>query len=196
MTDIRHTMAGMGRWQPDSRARLHAAAMELYERDGFEQTTVAAVAERAGLTERTFFRYFPDKREVLFSNENELRARLMAAVVAIAADRSIRDAIMAGLDAVANELQPRREELRRREEIVALHAELRERELIKLASWTAALDEALRVRGGVTEMTAKLAASIAIAVFAIATQRWIAEPLDASLSHVVQSTFHDVPTFS
>jgi AcrR family transcriptional regulator len=108
VTDIGSAMALVGRWQPDSRARLQEAALELYARDGFAETTVAAVAERAGLTERTFFRYFPDKREVLFSNEDEPCEGLVDAVIAAGAARSVRDAIMAGLEAVANELQPLR----------------------------------------------------------------------------------------
>ena len=63
----------MGRWEPDARGRLVKAAMELYGERGFEQTTVAEIAERAGLTERTFFRHFADKREVLFAGAGALR---------------------------------------------------------------------------------------------------------------------------
>src|SRR5256885_16155066 len=72
VTDIT-MMAAMGRWEPNARGRLEQAAMELYGGQGFEQTTVAEIPERAGLTERTFFRYFADKREVLFSGAEELR---------------------------------------------------------------------------------------------------------------------------
>src|SRR2546421_10298622 len=73
-------MGAMGRWEPTARGRLEQAAMELYGGQGFEQTTVAEIAERAGLTERTFFRYFADKREVLFSGAEELRELLVSGV--------------------------------------------------------------------------------------------------------------------
>ena len=50
-----------------------SAAIELFDEQGYEATTVAEIAERAGLTKRTFFRYFSDKREVLFSGSQELQ---------------------------------------------------------------------------------------------------------------------------
>jgi AcrR family transcriptional regulator len=185
-------MASVSRWQPDSRRRLQDAATELYAERGFAETTVAAVAERAGLTERTFFRHFADKREVLFGNEDDLRDRLVEAVGATSAG-SVRDAIMAGLDAVASELQPRREELRRREPIIAAHPELQERELSKLASWTAALEAALRARG-VDRPAAKLAAAVSIAVFNVAAQRWLAEDREMDLITLARATFADLTT--
>lgn len=169
--------------------------MELYAERGFAETTVAAVAERAGLTERTFFRHFADKREVLFGNEDALRERLVEAVAAVGDRHTARDAIMAGLNAVANDLQPRREELQRREPIVAAHRELQERELAKLASWTAALEDALR-RRGMDAPAAKLAAGVSIAVFNVAAQRWLAEPGEQDLSAVAQAAFEDLKTFA
>ena len=193
VTDIRPTILVMGRWQPDSRARLRDAAMELFTRDGYAGTTAAEVAARAGLTERTFFRHFPDKREVLFSHESELRERLADAVHAAPATSPVRDAVMAGWTAVATELQPRHDELRRREEIVASHPELRERELLKIAAWTAELERALRARG-VTDAVAALAAGVSTATFAVAARRWIAEAEETSLVDLVQATFRELPT--
>ena len=70
----------MGRWEPNARGRLEQAAMELYLERGFDQTTVAEIAERAGLTERTFFRHFADKREVLFAGAGALQELLVSAV--------------------------------------------------------------------------------------------------------------------
>ncbi|MER7370487.1 helix-turn-helix domain-containing protein, partial [Nonomuraea wenchangensis] len=72
----------MGRWEPNARGRLEEAALELYGERGYEQTTVAEIARRAGLTERTFFRHFADKREVLFGGGTLLEERLTAAVAA------------------------------------------------------------------------------------------------------------------
>jgi AcrR family transcriptional regulator len=165
----------MSRWQPDSSRRLQEAATELYLEHGFAETTVASIAARAGLTERTYFRHFADKREVLFANEDALRDRLVEAVLAADADASPGQAATAGLDAVTADLQPRHAALRRRAPIVAAHPELRERELGKLRSWTTALAQALRDRG-VAGPTAALTAEVAVAVFNVAAQRWLEQP--------------------
>lgn len=182
----------MARWQPDARRRLQDAAVELYAERGFAGTTVAQLAERAGLTERTFFRHFADKREVLFGNEDALRQALADAVVAAGDDATLGEAILAGLDAVVADLQPRRDELRRRAPIVAATPELQERELIKLASWRAALDEALRGRG-VAPATAQLAAEVAIAVLNVAAQRWLDGDGDDDLHVGVRANLAALP---
>lgn len=175
----------MTRWRPDARRRLADAAVELYAERGVAETTVAAIAERAGLTERTFFRHFADKREVLFGNEDELRDRLRAAVVEADDGRSPREAAAAGVEAVAVALQPRRDELRRRTPIVAAHPELQERELMKLASWRTALDDALRSRG--TEpLESRLLAELSIVALDVAAQRWLDGDGDADLPDQVR----------
>src|SRR5579864_5698530 len=92
----------MGRWEPGARGRLERAAMELYLERGFENTTVAETAERAGLTERTFFRHFADKREVLFSGSSELQEAMVAAVTAAPEGATPIDAVAAGLDVAAS----------------------------------------------------------------------------------------------
>ena len=171
----------MGRWKPDSRARLQAAAMDLYATEGFTATTAAAIAERAGLSESTFFRHFADKREALFGGEQELRDHL-ARAAQDAEPGNTHAAVTAALTAVAGELQPRRAELRRRGAVVALHPELQERELIKLASWSGALEQALRARG---EPAALLVAEVAIAVLNASAQRWLEEETDRPLIDVV-----------
>src|SRR3979490_381159 len=76
----------MTRWKPDAQGRLMSAAIELFDEQGYEATTVAEIAERAGLTERTFFRYFSDKREVLFSGSHELQRLWLEGVAAAPAD--------------------------------------------------------------------------------------------------------------
>ena len=129
----------MARWEPDSRGRLEQAALALFEERGFENTTVVEIAARAGLTERTFFRYFADKREVLFWGAGALQELLVAAVAG-APDRAPPiDAIAGALDAAGAMLQARRDSARRRQSVIAANAELRERELIKLASLASAL---------------------------------------------------------
>src|SRR6185312_8615863 len=95
---------GMSRWEPNARGRLEQAALDLYGERGFEQTTVAEIAERAGLTERTFFRYFADKREVLFGGSDEVRDALVEAVAAAPEPASPLAAVGAGLMAFAEVL--------------------------------------------------------------------------------------------
>src|ERR1700751_6421443 len=95
----------MGRWEPDARGRLAKAAMELYAGQGFEQTTVAESAARAGLTERTFFRHFTDKREVLFYGMERLRDLLARAVADAPASASAMDLVGAAVEAAAALMQ-------------------------------------------------------------------------------------------
>jgi AcrR family transcriptional regulator len=162
----------MVRWEPHGRARLAEAALALYGERGFERTTVAEIAERAGLTERTFFRHYSDKREVLFGGSAELHELLVSTVVDTADSLAPIDAVAAGLEAAAAQLQERREFARRRQAVIAASAELRERELTKLASWSASLADTLRQRG-VDGPEADLAAEVGIAIFRKAFDRWI-----------------------
>jgi AcrR family transcriptional regulator len=165
-------VSGMGRWEPDARGRLERAAMELYVERGFEQTTVAEIAKRAGLTERTFFRHYADKREVLFWGATILQ-ELMVSAIADAPDSAAPiEAVAASLEAAAGLLQERREGARQRQAVIVANAELQERELIKLARLSSAMSGALRKRG-VPDLAAGLAAEAGIAVFKIAFERWI-----------------------
>jgi AcrR family transcriptional regulator len=163
---------GMGRWEPNARGRLEQAALELYAERGFEQTTVADIAERAGLTERTFFRYFADKREVLFAGAGTLRDLMVGALAGVPQAAAPIEAVAAALETAGTLLQERREYSRQRQAVIAANASLQERELIKLASLAAALAGALRERG-VTEPAASLTAEAGIAVFKIAFERWV-----------------------
>ena len=175
----------MSRWEPDARGRLERAALELYRERGFEQTTVAEIAKRAGLTERTFFRYFADKREVLFAGAGQLQDFLVSALASTPESAAPIDAIAAALQAAAAVLQERGEYAGQRQAVIASHAELRERELIKLASLAAALAATLRQRG-VAEPAASLAAEAGIAVFRIAFERWASQPSQPSQAGLAQ----------
>ncbi|MEV5557748.1 TetR family transcriptional regulator [Nonomuraea wenchangensis] len=181
----------MGRWEPNARGRLEEAALELYGERGYEQTTVAEIARRAGLTERTFFRHFADKREVLFGGGTLLEERLTAAVAAAPDSAGPLEAVAAALDAVGPLFQERHERSRRRQAIILAHAELRERELIKLATLARALAGALRERG-VGEPAASLAAEAGIAVFKIAFERWTDEPGEADLRQAMREAFAEL----
>ena len=149
--------------------------MELYGERGFENTTVAEIAERAGLTERTFFRHFADKREVLFGGAAELQAAFVEGVAEAPADAPPIELVAAALRAAGPIFQERRSFARRRQAIIAANPDLQERELIKLATLAAAVAVALRERG-VPEPEASLAAEAGIAVFRIGFERWVAAP--------------------
>jgi AcrR family transcriptional regulator len=163
---------GMSRWEPDARGRLQLAAMELYVERGFEQTTVAEIAERAGLTERTFFRHFADKREVLFSGQDELLELFVSAVAGAPDDASPLEAVAAALHTAAAEFEPRRPWSQERGRVINANPGLQERELIKLARMSSAVAEALRARG-VGEPAASLAAQSGTAVFHVGFAQWI-----------------------
>jgi len=163
----------VSRWKPDAYGRLQQAALELFIEQGFEQTTVEQIAARAGLTKRTFFRYFPDKREVLFGGGEELRQQFVDAVAAAPDDAAPLDAVARALDAAGASFAERRPFARQRQRAIAGSVELQERELVKLASIATAVGAALRERG-VEEPLASLTAETAIAVFKVAFERWVA----------------------
>jgi AcrR family transcriptional regulator len=181
----------MSRWAPNARGRLEQAALELYTERGFEQTTVADIAERAGLTERTFFRHFADKREVLFAGASLLQDLFVRAVADAADSSAPIDATAAALEAVGTAFQGRREHARKRHTVIVANAELQERELIKLATLASALADALR-RRGVTELTARLTAEAGIAVFKVAFERWISEPDQKDLSQHMRESLDEL----
>ncbi len=163
----------MSRWEPDGRRRLQEAALELYAEQGFSRTTAAAVAERAGLTERTFFRYFADKKEVLFGNEERLQAVFVDAV-----------------SATPDTTPPR--SVLRRTAVITSEADLRERELMKLASWSAALATVLRERGADAP---DLVAEVAVAVFRVAFRRWVDGPADGDLAAHLRGALAELAVF-
>jgi AcrR family transcriptional regulator len=187
-------MSSMGRWKPDARGRLAQAAMELYAERGFEQTTVAAIAERAGLTERTFFRHFADKREVLFAGADALQDALVTAVEEAPDFLVALDAAVAGIEAIGA-LLPDRAVAQRRQAIIAANSELQERELIKMASLSDTLARALRGRG-LSEPSASLTADVAIAVFKNAFERWVDHTNQLELQELIQQGFAAVKALS
>ncbi|MGC3992709.1 MAG: helix-turn-helix domain-containing protein [Propionicimonas sp.] len=165
----------MVRWQPGATERLSVAALELFEEHGYDQTTVAEIAERAGVTERTFYRHFPDKREVLFAGSGQLADRVSAAVAAEpegARPSLLVDAALAGL--AASFPDERRSYARRRQARLDAEPALRERELLKLATLKATLVEALVARGA-SDPAATMTAEAALSVFHVAFLRWIGE---------------------
>ena len=181
----------MTRWEPNARERLEQAALALYGERGFDNTTVAEIAERAGLTERTFFRHFADKREVLFWGAGALQELLVDAVGAAPESAAPIEAVAVALEAAGAVLQQRREFSRQRQKIIAANAELQERELIKLASLASAIADALR-RRGVGDPAASLTAEAGIAVFRIAFERWVEESAPQDLPRLMRESLEDL----
>jgi AcrR family transcriptional regulator len=181
----------MVRWEPNARGRLEQAAVALYGERGFDQTTVAEIAARAGLTERTFFRHFADKREVLFDGAGTLQELLVSAVADAPDSVAPIDAVAAALEAAGALLQERREYSRQRQTIIAANTELQERELIKLASLASAIADTLR-RRGVEDPAASLTAEAGIAVFRVAFERWINETNQRDLPRIIRESLDEL----
>jgi len=173
----------MGRWEPDARGRLERAALELYLENGYDQTTVAEIAGRAGLTERTFFRHFTDKREVLFRGD-ELARAMAGAIGAAPTGTAPLDAVAAALESTSDFFRDRRPHARTRHTVINANPALQERELIKLASLATTMADALRARG-VTEATAGLLAQTGVAVFKVSFERWLDDPADRPLRDLI-----------
>ncbi|MGV8910706.1 MAG: TetR family transcriptional regulator [Propionicimonas sp.] len=174
----------MVRWEPGAPGRLRIAALELFEESGYEQTTVAQIAERAGLTERTFYRYFADKREVLFFGAGELERSMIAAVVSAAPTPDAARLVTLALDALAGSFpDDRRSSSRRRQAVLDSQPALQERELLKLASLKRALAAAL-VGQGVDAARAVVAAESAIGVFSVAFTGWLGAGQERSLAEL------------
>jgi AcrR family transcriptional regulator len=182
---------GMSRWEPNAQGRLVQAALQLYVERGFEQTTVAEIAKLAGLTERTFFRYFADKREVLFWGAGALQDLLVSTVATAPESETPITTIRAAIEAAGAVFQERREGALLRQSVIALNTELQERELIKLASLAAAMTDGLRQRG-VAEPGASLSAEAGIAVLKIAFERWVKAAGEPDLPRLIRDTFGEL----
>jgi AcrR family transcriptional regulator len=181
----------MARWEPNALERLRAAAAELFEERGYDRTTVGDIAARADLTERTFFRYFTDKREVLFSGSEELEKLIVDGVASAPATMSPLEVVVEALAASSPMFEARRTHARKRQALIAAHAELRERELIKFTKLAAALLASLRERG-VPHATAALLAQTGTTLFHNAFERWIEDTKKRDLAHHLQEALTDL----
>ena len=172
----------MARWDPDAEERLRTAAVELFLEHGYENVTVAQIADRAGLTRRTFSRYFTDKRDVLFAGSDQLPELLADAVRRVAPDVAAFEAVVDALTDVAGVLADRvAEHAPQRRSVIAASPELQERGHAKFAAVAAALASALRERGA-DPSTAQLFADVGIAIFRRGFDRWIDAPDEADLA--------------
>ncbi|MFJ4620440.1 TetR family transcriptional regulator [Streptomyces sp. NPDC088812] len=184
----------MPRSGAEARRRLQQAALELYRERGFDQTTTAEIAARAGVNERTFFRHFPDKREVLFDGEADLRAALTREVAEAPEGLQPLGILLYAFRKAGRILEDNRPFSEPRLEVIAKTPALRERDLAKAASLTDAVAEALR-RRDVADRLAGLAAQTGWAAFHHAAQAWIDDPSQSLDAHLLQA-FDDLRALS
>ena len=176
----------MPRSGADARRRLQQAALELYQERGYEQTTTAEIAARAGVNERTFFRHFPDKREVLFAGEADLRAALTQEVAEAPDGLQPFEILLRAFRRAGRILEENRPFSEPRLGIIAATPTLRERELAKNAMLTQAVAQALRERG-VPDQVADLAAQTGWATFHHALENWIDDPSHSVDEHLTRA---------
>jgi AcrR family transcriptional regulator len=163
---------------------LEKAALELFNRQGFDATTVAEIAARAEVTERTFYRHFADKREVLFPGANPLADTLAGAATTAPTPLAAFEVVTHALIEAAPGFEEREDLVRQRQAVIAANPELQERELAKLAAVVSAFAQALRERG-LEDTTAALAAEIGIAAFKVAFERWVNDPDQRTLAQCI-----------
>ncbi|MFF3255679.1 TetR/AcrR family transcriptional regulator [Actinacidiphila glaucinigra] len=181
----------MGRWEPGSRERLRSAAIELFSEKGFEQTTVEEIADRAGVTKRTFFRHFADKREVPFADTTQLEQSIADAVTRAPARLPPLEAIAVALTTLDWEVIGTREAQRHRQLVIADSPELTERELVKYNGFAAAFADGLG-RRGVEADTGILAAQAGLAVFRTAYRRWLDEADHQDIAALVRAALAEL----
>ena len=162
----------MSRWEPDTRDRLERAALELFVDHGFDAVTVPEITARAGLTTRTFFRHFADKREVLFADSDQMPILATHLVLDAPPDLGPMDVFAQGLATLAKAFEGRLAQLKQRKAVIDGNDGLRERELRKMERLVDAIAEAFR-RRGVDDLTAAVVAETAVGVVKVALRRWI-----------------------
>jgi AcrR family transcriptional regulator len=171
----------VARWEPNASGRLTEAAMALFAERGYAKTTVEDIAARAGLTERTFFNHFSDKREVLFAGSDQFVKQIVDVVRAAPKSRSPLDAVCSAYESTNDFFEQRRPFARKRSALIAAHPELQERELIKMMSLAAEVTAVLKQRG-TSASAASLAAETGAAILRVGFEQWIQDPKDRSLS--------------
>jgi AcrR family transcriptional regulator len=182
----------MGRWEPGARERLQGAALALYSGKGFEVTTVAEIAQAAGLTERTFYRHFADKREVLFAIYDEFTRPFLEGIEAAPQDARPMDIVAAAIASASEFFTAERQPYSRvRQSVITANPELQERELLKLASLAATLASALRERG-VGEPAATLAAEMGVTVYRLSFELWIVEGESRPMADIAAGVFDEL----
>ncbi len=176
----------MPRWEPEARERLAAAALQLFSEQGYDDTTVAEIADRAGLTKSTFFRHFPDKREVLAAGQEALSRLFAEGIASAPPDATPLAAVAAGLERAGSMGPFNRERALRLNAVLATSAELQERYALKQVGFSAAIADALRVRG-VADAVASLSAELGVLAFKEAYAAWVAADDEQDLRELARA---------
>ena len=162
----------MARWEPGARDRLVLAAVDLFADQGYDATTVAQIAERAGVTKSTFFRHFPDKRELLVAGQETLCRLLVEGITEAPETATPLEAVAVGLERASNAMGPMNRELGPRlKAAIAASTELQERDTLKRVGLATAMTEALLSRG-VPDPLAHLAAELGVLAFRRGYTTW------------------------
>ena len=186
----------MARWEPGTRERLARAALELFTARGFEQTTAAEIAQAVGLTERTFFRHFADKREVLFDGQQLFMRAFVEGAQAAPVGAGPMAVVAAAVRSAAGFFtDDRRDVARARQAVIDANPALQERERHKLATLATVVREALVARG-VAEPAATLAAGSATTVFDVAFQQWLRPGERRSLEEIATAALDELRTLA
>jgi AcrR family transcriptional regulator len=182
----------MARWEPNARERLERAALALFVENGYDATTVAEIADRAGLTKSTFFRHFTDKREVLFGGQDMLTQLFGDAIRTAPPAATTVDCLAAALESAAVAFTPDRHDLApQRRAVIAANSELQERELLKRARFASAMADALRARGA-GDVPARLAAEVGVLAFSTAYARWAAPENRQPFTEIARAALDDL----
>jgi AcrR family transcriptional regulator len=182
----------MARWEPNARERLERAALALFLEHGYDATTVAEIADRAGLTKSTFFRHFADKREVLFGGQDILADLFSEGIRTAAPSATTAECLAAALDSAGAAFTPERHDLApQRRAVVAANSELQERELLKRARLSSAMADALRARG-TDDTIARLAAEVGVLAFSTAYARWAAPGNGRPFAEIARAALRDL----
>lgn len=186
----------MARWEPGAKVRLVDAAVDLFLEQGYENTSVAEIAERAGLAKSSFFRHFPDKREVLLAGQDMLSQLLADGIAAAPPEATPMEAVTAGVAACAEVfVSERRAFAVKLRSVVAGNPELQEREALKRARFTEAMTNALRQRG-VDAPLATVAAELGALAFRLSWERWTDAPDDQSFEQIARATVAELQAAS
>jgi AcrR family transcriptional regulator len=186
----------MARWRPNAPERLAQAALDLFAERGYENTTVIDIAQRAGLGKTTFFRHFPDKREVLFGGDT-MTELLAEAIAAAPATATPLEAVAHALDAAGRQTftPARREFVARRRAVIAANPELQEREALKGLGLTASMTDALK-RRGIPDLTSYVAAELGALASKIAYERWSDTATGDNFSEIARRALAEVQAAS
>lgn len=184
----------MSRWEPDARGRLERAALDLFAQRGYDQTTVEQIAAVAGVTKRTFFRHFADKREALFGGSGRFLQLFLDSLEVAPRDATPFQSLSTTLEGVGGRLGAERDVVRRRQAVILANVALQERELAKMAAVADALAGALQERG-LPEMMSRVTAEVTAAVFRAAFEHWLATD-EGELIDSVREALDAVRTFA